>query len=248
MAAEDRVLAGRRPIVELLRAGGTAERVFIAQGLAPSKVIDEIRTRAARAAIPVRDVPKNEIDRMAAGLHHQGAVALTGRWRYTPLDELLTVPDVKLLFLDGVTDPHNLGSLLRTADGAGFHGVVVPSHRSVGVTPAVRRVSAGAAEVVPVARVSSLVTSLDEVRGAGVWIVGLDAGASEDIWSSTLPEPPVGLVLGGEEKGISRGVRGRCDGLVRIPLEGALESLNVAVAGAIAMFEVARRSAQSATL
>jgi 23S rRNA (guanosine2251-2'-O)-methyltransferase len=101
---------------------------------------------------------------------------------------------------------------------------------------------------VPVARVSSLGSAVDEARNAGVWIVGLDADASEDIWSSRLPEPPVALVLGGEGKGISRGVRGRCDGLARIPLSGALESLNVAVAGAIAMFEVARRGAQSDNL
>lgn len=234
--------------MEFLRAGGTAERVFMAQGLGKSKVLDEIKSRAAHAAIPIRVVPRHEIDRMAAGLNHQGIVALTGRWRYAPYEELLAPPDARLLFVDGLTDPHNLGSLLRSADGAGFHGVIVPAHRAVGVTATVRKVSAGAAEVIPVARVSSLPRALDQARAAGLWIVGLDARGTTDIWDSKLPEPPVGLVLGGEDKGISRGVVQRCDDLVRIPLKGTLESLNVAVAGAVAMFEVARRSAHSDSL
>lgn len=237
------VLAGRRPVLELLRSGRAPERVLIAQGLAPSSVLGQIRRRAEAAAAPVRTVPKAELDRLAGGLNHQGVVALTARYRYAPLEALLAGVKPCLLFLDGITDPHNLGSLLRSADGAGFDGAVIPTHRSATVTAAVRRVSAGAAEMVPVARVPNLAHAVDRARIAGLWVLGLDAGADADIWSSTLAEPPVGIVLGSEDRGISHNLREHCDALVRIPLGGALGSLNVAVAGALAMFEVRRRSA-----
>lgn len=240
---EPPLVAGRRPVLELLRAGKPAERILIQRGLAPSGVIAEIRKRAADAAVPVRVVPRSEIDRAAPGIHHQGVAAVAGRYRYAPLEDLLARPDTTLLFLDGVMDPHNLGSLLRSADQAGFGGVVIPARRAVGVTPAVRRVSAGAAEVVPVARVGSVSAAMELAKTRGVWIVGLDQDAEADIWSSRLLEPPVGLVLGAEDRGLSRLVRERCDELVRIPSEGRLSSLNVAAAGAIAMFEVARRNA-----
>jgi 23S rRNA (guanosine2251-2'-O)-methyltransferase len=235
-------------VLELLRAEKAAERILVGDYVAASKTVAEIRKRAASLGVPVRTVPKNEIDKASVGLNHQGVVALTGRFRYTPLEELLKEPDAVLVFLDGVTDPHNLGSLLRSADGAGATGVVLPARRSVSVTSAVRRVSAGAAEIVPVARVGNLGRALDEAREAGVWMVGLDEGSEDDIWSSTMLEPPVGLVLGAEDKGISPMIRERCDAVVSIPSAGRLSSLNVAVAGAIVMFEVARRRSESATL
>jgi 23S rRNA (guanosine2251-2'-O)-methyltransferase len=228
-------------VLEFLKAGKPAERVLISRDLDPSSIIGEIRKRAEGAAIPVRLVPKAQIDKSAGGTNHQGVVAITGPFQYTPLDDLLARPTPAVLFLDGLTDPHNLGSLLRSADGAGFDGVVVPAHRSVGVTAAVRRVSAGAAEVVPVARVTNLGRAVDEGREAGLWMVGMDAKAETDIYSSTALEPPVGLVLGSEDRGISANLRKRCDDLVRIPSRGRLASLNVAVAGAVAMFEIARR-------
>lgn len=228
-------------MLEFLKAGRPAERVLISRDLDPSSIIGEIRKRAEGAAIPVRLVPKQQIDRMAGGTNHQGVVAITGPFQYAPLNELLARPEPAVLFLDGLTDPHNLGSLLRSADGAGFDGVVVPAHRSVGVTAAVRRVSAGAAEVVPVARVTNLGRAVDEAREAGLWVVGMDETAATDIYSSTALEPPVGLVLGSEDRGISPNLKKRCDDLVSIPSRGRLASLNVAVAGAVAMFEIARR-------
>lgn len=240
----DDILYGRRPVLELLRAGRAVEKVFMAQGMAPSNVLGEIRKRADSAGVPVRVIPKDQIDRMAGG-NHQGVVALAGKYRYTPLDELLD-KQAAVLFLDGVTDPHNLGSLLRSADSAGFQGVVIPSHRSVGVTGAVRRVAAGAADVVPVARVPNLSRAIDSAKEAGLWIVGLDEKAESDVWTSDLMAPPVGLVLGAEDRGISRNVKEHCDETVQIPHTGRIGSLNVAVAGAIAMFEVARRKTHSA--
>ncbi|MDQ3752750.1 MAG: 23S rRNA (guanosine(2251)-2'-O)-methyltransferase RlmB [Actinomycetota bacterium] len=230
------VLAGRRPVLELLRAGQSAERIFIAKGHAPSNLINEIRRRADRAGVPLKIVPSSEIERLAGDINHQGVIALTARYRYTPLETLLAGESPALLFLDGVTDPHNLGSLLRSADGAGFSGVVIPARRTVQVTAAVRRVSAGAAEVVPVARVHNLSQALEAAREAGLWILGLDGEAEEDVWSSDLAAPPVGLVVGSEDKGMGAKTKEGCDALVRIPQRGRLESLNVAVAGAIAMY------------
>jgi 23S rRNA (guanosine2251-2'-O)-methyltransferase len=232
----------------MLRADHAAQEVIIAQGLARSAVLGEIRRRAAAMGTPVSVVPRPELDRMARGLNHQGVVAITETYRYRRLEQLLAGPASALVFLDGVTDPHNLGSLLRSADGAGFDGVVIPAQRSAPVTSAVRRVAAGAAEVVGVARVNNLGRALDQARRAGLWVLGLDASAEETIWTSPLAEPPVAMVLGSEDRGISRGVLKRCDGLVRIPCGGKLDSLNVAVAGAVAMFEIARRRSSSATL
>lgn len=241
-------LFGRQPVLELLRAGGAAERVVIAQGVEMRGVVGEIRRRAERAGIPVKVLPRAELDRLAGGGNHQGVAAATGAFRYTALDRLLKREQSALLFLDGLSDPHNVGSLIRSAECAGFGGVVLPTRRASGVTAAARRVSAGAAEVMPVARVPNLTHALAEARRSGYWVVGLDEEADKDVWSSDLMEPPLALVLGAEGRGISRIVREACDELVRIPQEGQIGSLNVAVAGAVAMFEMVRRARGSATL
>ncbi|HET7483667.1 MAG TPA: 23S rRNA (guanosine(2251)-2'-O)-methyltransferase RlmB [Actinomycetota bacterium] len=244
---DDAIVAGRRPVLELLRSGRPVKALLVARDLRDSEVVRELKESAARAGVATTTTTRAEIDRIAKGLNHQGVVAEVGRYRYAPLEDLLK--DARhLLFVDGVTDPHNLGSLLRSADGSGFSGVVIPAHRASGVTATVRRVSAGAAEIVPVARVTNLGRALDQARGSGFWVVGLDEKAGETIWETDALEPPVALVLGSEGKGISRGVLGRCDSTVRIPSQGRLASLNVAVAGAIAMFEATRRGETSDTL
>jgi 23S rRNA (guanosine2251-2'-O)-methyltransferase len=229
-------------VLESLRAGHPTERILVARELAPSAAVGEIRRRAERASIPVELVARAEIDRLARGINHQGVAALTPRFRYASLESILRPPPATALFLDGVMDPQNLGSLLRSADGAGFRGVVIPARRAVGVTPAARRASSGASEVMRVARVANLTAALESARRAGLWIVGLAQDAGGDLWSSGLMEPPVALVLGAEDRGMSRGVRAACDELVAIPTRGRIGSLNVASAGAIAMFEVARRA------
>ena len=244
----DELLFGRRPVVESLRAGQAIQRIYLTEGLDRSASLDEIRRRAKQAGIPIAAVPRAEVDRLADGGNHQGVVAHTARYRYAALGDLLRANARAILFLDGITDPHNVGALIRTAGAAGFGGVVLPTRRSSGVTGAVRRVSAGATEVVPVARVANLSTALEEAKAAGFWIAGLDGGADADLWSSNLADPPVGLVLGAEGKGLSKNVAAHCDGLVRIPMEGRIESLNVSVAGGIAMFEIARRGEHSGTL
>jgi 23S rRNA (guanosine2251-2'-O)-methyltransferase len=235
------VLAGRRPVLESLRAGHPAERVLIARESGSPRLVAEIRRRAGELSVPVRVVPREVLDDLASGLNHQGVVAVTGPFRYAPLERILDQPNPAVLFADGIMDPHNLGSLLRSAAGAGFAGLVVRARRAAGVTASARRVSAGAAETMPVARVGSLGLALDQARRAGLWIVGLDPDAARDLWSSALMEAPVGLVLGAEDRGLSPATRRHCDELVSIPTGGALGSLNVASAGAVAMFEVARR-------
>ena len=242
------VIAGRRPVVELLRAGKHPQRVLVAENVRFAGIVEEIRKLARAGQIPFKVVPRIEIDRLAGDSNHQGVVAVTGRYRYAPLESLLATPDPTLLMLDGISDPQNVGSLVRSAEVAGFSGLVLPSRRAVQVTPAVRRVSAGATEILPVARVNSLVAAVEQAKGAGLWAVGLDAAGNDTIWRSNLMEPPVALVLGSEGKGLSQGVKAHCDALVSIPLGGRIDSLNVAVAGAVAMFEVARRRYGSATL
>jgi 23S rRNA (guanosine2251-2'-O)-methyltransferase len=238
------VVAGRRPVVELLRAGKPAEAVLLAEGIDSSSTVGEIRKRAKGLAIPVKVVPRQKIDALAGGLNHQGVVATGAVYRYVDLDSLLNdESDPVVLFLDGVTDPQNLGSLLRTVDGAGMTGVVLPTRRSVGVTAAVRRASAGASERVPVARTGNLSQALDHAREAGLWTVAVTGDAAETLWESDILEPPLGLVLGAEGRGISQKVKQHCDGAVAIPLAGEIGSLNVAIAGAIVMFELARRRA-----
>lgn len=234
-------MAGRRPVLELLDSDRPVERILVAAELAPSAILGRIRRKAEERTVPLRVVPKTEVEKLGQGLNHQGVVAVAGRYRYAPLQEMLTAPAPAVVFLDGVTDPHNLGSLLRSADGAGVGGVVIPTHRSASVNDTVRRISAGAAEVVKVARVGSLGSALDKARDAGLWLVGLDERGQEDIWTSDLLVPPVGLVLGSEDRGLGKSVRDRCDALVRIPQFGSLASLNVSVAGAIVMYEIARR-------
>ena len=237
---DDALIYGRRPVLEHLIAGGATERMLVGREATKGQSLSEILTRAEAASIPVRRVPRGELDRLSGGANHQGVVLVAGRFDYVDLEHLFH-PAAAILILDGVMDPHNLGSLMRTADGAGFGGVVIRSRRAAQVTPAVRRVAAGAAEFVPVARVPNATLAVERAQASGLWVVGLDGAAEQDIWSSRSLEPPLALVLGAEDRGISLKVREKCDEVVRIPSRGRVGSLNVAIAGAIAMFEVARR-------
>lgn len=238
---DDRLIYGRRPVLEHLVANAATERLLVAQEAIRGENLSEILRRAQAGAVPTRRVPRSELDRLSAGGNHQGVAVLTSPFHYVGIEALVAPPDATILVLDGVMDPHNLGSLLRSADGAGFGGVVIRSRRAVQVTAAVRRVSAGAAEFVPVARVPNSTLAVERAKDAGLWVVGLDEEAHDDLWASKSLEPPVAVVLGSEDKGIAPKVRENCDETVRIPSRGRVGSLNVAVAGAIAMFEVARR-------
>lgn len=230
---------------ELLAAGRRRVReLYVAEGLDPSPVLAEILDLAAAARVAVRTVGRGRLDGMAATDAPQGVVARAAPLAEADLEELARPGGGEppfLLLLDGVTDPHNLGALLRTAACAGATGAVLPRHRAVHVTPTVAKAAAGAIEHLPIAVVPGMPTALATLGRAGVWTVGLDAGAAQSVFDLPLGPDPVALVLGAEGGGLSRLVRRRCDVVAGIPQRGALASLNVAAAGAVACFELARR-------
>jgi 23S rRNA (guanosine2251-2'-O)-methyltransferase len=237
---------GRRAVLELLRAGRRRTRdVWMAEGLDDADILREIDDLAQRARVRVQRVGRGRLDAEARTSAPQGVLAHADPLEPTDLDVLCRSPPRPfLLALDGVTDPQNLGALLRSAEGAGVTGVVLPRHRAVHVTPAVTKAAAGAVEYLPMALVPGLPAALARVREHGVWVVGLDAQGPESVFGLALATEPVVLVLGAEGSGLSRLARRRCDVVVSIPLAGRLASLNVAAAGTLALFEVGHRRAR----
>ncbi len=232
---------------ELLLAGRRRVRdLWMADDLEDSPILDEIRQLAGEARVRVRSVRAATLAGEARTEAPQGVLAHAEPLHEADFDALLsrgrgswTAPF--LVFLDGITDPQNLGALLRTAEGAGVSGVVLPRHRAAHITPTVTKAAAGAVEHLPMALVGGLPTALARARQAGVWTVGLDSAGESSLFDLTLAGEPVALVLGAEGRGLARLVRQRCDVVASIPLRGRLPSLNVAAAGALACFEVTRR-------
>lgn len=236
---------------ELLLAGRRRVReVLLAADLDAADVIDDIVELAGDAHVPVRTISRGRIEALARTDAPQGVIASAAPLPEATLDELVERRDGRaafLLALDGVTDPHNLGALLRSAEVAGVSGVLLPKHRAVHVTPTVAKAAAGAIEHLPIALVGGLPTALTRLRDAGVWSVGLDERGDATVWDLASLTEPVVLVLGAEGRGLSRLVRERCDQVARIPVQGRLDSLNVSVAGALACFEVTRARSRAAT-
>ncbi|MEO6121417.1 MAG: 23S rRNA (guanosine(2251)-2'-O)-methyltransferase RlmB [Acidimicrobiales bacterium] len=236
---------GRRAVRELLAAGRRRVRaVWVSDELPPSALLADIGDLAASQRVPVRSVSRGRLAAMARTDAPQGVIAEADPLPEADLDDLaIGLPGVTpfLLLLDGVTDPHNLGALIRTADAAGVTGVILPRHRAVHVTPTVAKASAGAIEHVPLALVAGLPTALRDLKAKGVWIIGLDAAGDTSLFDLPVAVEPVALVVGAEGPGLSRLAKTRCDLVVRIPQGGQLGSLNVSVAGALACYEVARR-------
>ena len=238
-------MEGRRAVLELLRAGRRpVHELWVAEGLEPSPQLDEIERLAARRKVRTLQVGRRRLDAAARTEASQGVLARARPLEEADLDDLADGGRGRpfLLVLDGITDPHNLGSLLRTADGAGVTGVVLARHRAAHVTPAVAKVAAGAIEHVPIALVGGIPGSLARLSERGVVVVGLDAEAPVTLYElGPEVEAGVALVLGAEGRGLARLTARRCDVLASIPGHGRLESLNVATAGAVACFELARR-------
>ncbi len=238
------IVAGRKPVMEALKSGTKIEKIVLLAGL-QGEIIRELRDLAAQLRVPVVQANKQQFRELATDRTTQGVVAVVPGRTFVALERILEIPSRRgepgfLLILDEVEDPHNLGALIRTAECAGVHGVIVPKHRSASVTSTVVKTSAGATEYMAIAEVTNIAVTLEELKKEGYWIVGLD-GTSEKSFTEVDYTTPVGLVIGNEGKGIRRLVRERCDHLVRIPLYGHIESLNASVAGALAMYEVARR-------
>jgi 23S rRNA (guanosine2251-2'-O)-methyltransferase len=243
-APRSELVIGKHPVLEALRAGRTLHRILVAEG-GPDALPPEIVRTAAERNISLRPVPRERLDGLAD--HHQGVIAEGAPYAYADFDELLAVvreaPPERpplLLALDTVQDPQNFGSLLRTALATGAQGALLPQRRSVGVTAAVGRASAGAIEHLKIARVVNLVRALQELKRTGLWVVGLDAEGREPYDRVDLTVPAV-LVVGSEGSGLGRLVADTCDVTVRLPMYGPLDSLNAAVAGSIVLYEAVRQ-------
>ncbi len=234
-----RILAGRRSVLEALRGHAKVHRVLMES----KDRLPDVREAARAKGVSVAIEQRAELDRLAEGVRHQGVVAVADPYRYLDVDELVERSGPRAVFvaLDEVTDPQNLGAIIRSAVTLGLDGIVIPKHRAAGITPAVARASAGATEHAAIARVTNLQRTLLSLHETGMEIIGLDAGAEIDLRDI---EPAHGkrvLVVGSEGKGLRRMVRQRCDIVVHIPQEGSMDSLNASVAAAIAMYEVAAK-------
>jgi 23S rRNA (guanosine2251-2'-O)-methyltransferase len=225
---------GIRPVVESLRSG--RRRVFEVLDAVGD---DEVAKAATERGVDVKRVSRQRVEELSRGGVHQGVVARVEPYPYSGLEEILSVPEPLVLVLDDVTDPRNLGAVLRAADGAGASGVVIPKDRAVGVTAAAVKASAGASEHVRVARETNLRRAVDRIKKAGLWVYAAESGGTP--YTELDLAGPVALVLGSEGRGVRRLVREACDGEVSVPMLGAVESLNVSVASAILLSEARRR-------
>lgn len=237
-------IEGRIPVLEALRAGREINKLLVAKG-AKEGSIREVIGLARQAGIIIQEVDRNRLDTLAEGRNHQGVIAMAAAHRYADLDEILAKAaaageDPFIIVLDGIEDPQNLGSLLRTADAAGVHGVVIPERRAAGLTETVAKVSAGAVEYVPVARVTNITRTLEELKERGLWVVGTHQEGRE-LYHQARLTGPLAVVIGSEGKGIGRLVASMCDFMVRLPMLGHVTSLNAAVAGAILIYEIRRQ-------
>lgn len=234
---------GRHAVRELLLAGKRRVReVILADDLDSADIIDDILELAQEVDAAIKTVTRKRLQSEAASAAPQGVIARAAPLPESDLDELLAHDQAFLLVLDGITDPGNLGTILRTAECTGVTGIVLPRHRSVHISPTVTKSAAGAVEHLPMALVGGIPAALAAISAAGVATVGLDAGGSESVFTTpVLDDGPVALVLGAEGRGLSRLVRQRVDTLVAVPLRGSLNSLNVSAAAAVACFEVVRR-------
>ena len=236
------MIAGKNPVLEALRSGREINKVWIAEGVKKTG-IQELIDLAKEQGVLVQFVPKQKVDKLAE--NHQGIVASVAAYDYAELDDLFAAAKAKnedpfFIILDELEDPHNLGSIMRTADAIGAHGIIIPKRRAVGLTAVVAKASTGAIEHVPVVRVTNLAQTVDELKDRGVWIAGTDAKGSQDYrkMDATLP---LALIIGSEGKGMSRLLKDKCDFLYHLPMIGHVTSLNASVAAALLMYEVYRK-------
>jgi 23S rRNA (guanosine2251-2'-O)-methyltransferase len=241
------ILYGRQPVRETLRAGRRqAFRLLLAREIPVTGIVADILRLAQEAHVRVQEIDRPELDKLSGDANHQGIAAEVSAYPYSDLVQAVEVARLAgdapfVLLLDHLLDPQNLGSLLRSADATGVHGVILPGRRAAGLTPAAVRASAGAAEHVLVAQVTNLVQAMERLKGEGLWLAGLEATPKAQDYHEADLTGPLGLVVGSEGQGLARLVRERCDFLIKLPMYGHVESLNAAVAGAIALYEVRRQ-------
>jgi 23S rRNA (guanosine2251-2'-O)-methyltransferase len=241
-------VAGRNAVVEALRAAVPVKALYVAQRIDSDDRVREALKTAADLGLPILEGSRTDLDRLTGQALHQGLALQVPPYDYAHPQDLLGAAaaageNVLVVALDGVTDPRNLGAVVRSVGAFGGHGVVVPERRSAGMTAGAWKTSAGAAARVPVARASNLTRALEDLKAAGCFVVGLDAGGDVALPDLELASEPLVIVVGSEGKGLSRLVRQTCDAVVSIPMAGLTESLNAGVAAGVALYEVARRRA-----
>lgn len=239
-SADETLIVGVHPVHEALVSDRRPiTRIYVRKGSLQAG-LRQILELAEQRSIPIRREDRVALDRESGGQLHQGVVAIAAALETVSLESVGSVDEPLILVLDGIQDPQNLGSIIRTADTAGVTGIVIPERRSAPLTAAVLRASAGAAEHVPVARVGNLVSAIKYLKEQAIWVVGMDQ-AGESLWCDFDYRVPLALVLGGEHKGIRRLVRENCDATVRLPVGGKIESLNVSVAAGAVLYEAVRQ-------
>jgi len=239
------IIEGRNPVIEVLKSGRAVDKLLVAKGQKEGS-IHKIIAMAKDLKIPVLEVDRRKLDQMAESDNHQGVMAYVAAYEYTELDDLLNELEAKgedpfLIICDEINDPHNLGSIIRTANATGAHGVIIPKRRSVGLTAVVAKTSAGALEYVPVCKVTNISHTMQELKDRGIWIVGADMSGDQYHFEADL-KGKLAIVVGSEGKGMSRLVKENCDFLVRIPMKGEVTSLNASVAASVLMYEALRQN------
>lgn len=243
-AQADGIIEGRNAVIEALRAGTAIDKIYLLKG-ETDKTLGHIASKARSAGIVVVDADKRKLDAMSRTHSHQGVIALAAVREYVSVESMLKAAEEKgekplLILCDEISDPHNLGAILRTAECAGAHGVIIPKRRSAGLTAIVGKTSAGAVSYMPVARVANLTAAIEDLKKAGVWVFGTAAEGTTALYDADL-KGPAAIVIGSEGDGISRLVAEKCDFLVSIPMKGKISSLNASAAAAILMYEAVRQ-------
>lgn len=237
-------LEGRNPVIEALKSGRTIEKLYIAKGSIEGS-IRQIISMAKDRGIVINEVDRVKLDVMSETKNHQGVVAIVSPYTYVEVDDILEDARTKgeqpfIILLDEIYDPHNLGSVLRTANACGAHGVIISKRRAVGLTPAVAKASAGAVEYVRVSRVTNISQTIKYLKEKGIWVAGADMDGEKMYYEADL-SGPIALVIGSEGEGMGKLIKNNCDFIVKMPMKGQISSLNAGVAGAVLMYEVVRQ-------
>lgn len=235
------IIAGRNPVMEAIRSGRSIESILVAKGERNGSVV-AIIAKAKQKNIPVKDVDSKKLDFLAKGVNHQGIVAQCAVKEYSTLEDIFALAEERkespfIIVLDKIEDPHNLGAIIRTAECAGAHGVIIPERRSAGLSYTVEKTSAGALEYMPVVRVKNISAVLQKLKDKGIWVYGADMDGEH--YKKVNFDGAVALVIGNEGKGISPLVAKDCDVIVSLPMKGKINSLNASVAAGILMYEIA---------
>ncbi|NLG19911.1 MAG: 23S rRNA (guanosine(2251)-2'-O)-methyltransferase RlmB [Actinomycetales bacterium] len=241
--ASSEIVAGRNSVLEALRTHVPASTLYVASRIESDDRVREAIALASEQGVALLEAPRGELDRLTDGAVHQGLALQVPPYEYAHPDDLLgaQLPGIPLIVaLDGITDPRNLGAIIRSVGAFGGHGVVVPARRSAGMTAAAWKTSAGAAARIQVAQATNLTQTLKDYRKAGCFVIGLDADGDVELPGLELADQPLVVVIGSEGKGLSRLVRETCDQIVSIPMAGVTESLNAGIAGAVTLYEIAR--------